>query len=212
MASFDKKCRHPGELIDKLMNLLGRVAASLAVKINNKYTPQKQSLLIFLPVLLYIGHPPPANAHEVPEYRLKVAFLYNFAAYTEWPIPPTQALNLCIYGQDPFGENLDFIRKKKVNGHELVIRHSRNINELSGCQIVFITHAMIDHLTDINSRLGDHPVLTIAETPGAGRQGAILNMAVRDGKIVFEANIAAAKTKGLKLSSQLLRFAIEVYQ
>lgn len=195
------------------MGLLGRVATNLAVKINNKYTPQKQLLLILLPVLLlYIGHPPPANAHEVPEYRLKVAFLYNFAAYTEWPIPPTQALNLCIYGQDPFGENLDFIRKKKVNDHELVIRHSRNINELSGCQIVFITHAMIDDLTDINSRLGGHPVLTIAETPGAGRQGAILNMAVRDGKIVFEANIAAAKTKGLKLSSQLLRFAIKVYQ
>ncbi|MGH7950899.1 MAG: hypothetical protein ACREFE_03120, partial [Limisphaerales bacterium] len=28
---------------------------------------------------------PPARAQEVPEYRLKAAFLFNFGKFVEWP-------------------------------------------------------------------------------------------------------------------------------
>jgi hypothetical protein len=37
-------------------------------------------------------------------------------------------------------------------------------------------------------------------------------MSIKKGKVTFEANMASAKRNGLKLSSQLLRFASEVYQ
>ena len=54
-----------------------------------------------------LTYAPAAKSDDLPEYRLKAAFLYNFAAFTEWPADVGSTLNLCVYGQDPFGEDLD---------------------------------------------------------------------------------------------------------
>lgn len=161
---------------------------------------------------LLLGYSPLTQAEQPSEYRLKVAFLYNFSAYTEWPSLPDQALNLCIYGEDPFGENLQHLQHKKVHEHEILVRHTRNTEDLPGCQIVFITHSGINNLNEIIKQLNGLPILTIADTPGASQQGVILNMAIKNGKVTFEANAAIAKGNRLKLNSQLLRFATEVYQ
>ena len=41
-----------------------------------------------------------AQADELPEYRLKAAFVYNFIAFTDWPADVAPTLNLCIVGAD----------------------------------------------------------------------------------------------------------------
>jgi hypothetical protein len=56
------------------------------------------------------------------------------------------------------------------------------------------------------------PVLTVADSPGAARQGVALNMAVERNRITFEANLLAARAAHLDLSSKLLRLATEVFQ
>lgn len=178
---------------------------------------RKRLLIHYFPVLplcwlLFLGYVPLTQAEQPSEYRLKVAFLYNFSTYTEWPSLPDQVLNLCIYGEDPFGENLQHLQHKKAHEHEIVIRHTRNTEDLPSCQIVFITRSSIDNLSDIVKQLDEMPILTIADTPGASQQGVILNMAIKEGKATFEANVAFAKRNRLKLSSQLLRFATEIYQ
>lgn len=180
---------------------------------------RKRSFIRYFPILslcwcwlLFLGYSPLTLAEQPSEYRLKVAFLYNFSAYTEWPGLPDQVLNLCIYGEDPFGENLQHLQHKKAHEHEIVVRHTKNTEDLPGCQIVFITRSSTDNLSDIIKQLDGMPILTIADTPGASQQGVILNMAIKEGKITFEANVAIAKRNRLKLSSQLLRFATEVYQ
>ncbi|MFZ2220492.1 MAG: YfiR family protein, partial [Rhodoferax sp.] len=56
------------------------------------------------------------------------------------------------------------------------------------------------------------PALLIAETPGALKQGAMLNMNLVQGRVTFEANLVAARSARLALSSKLLRLATEVVQ
>lgn len=168
--------------------------------------------ILLLHSLLLLSYSPSVQAEHPSEYRLKVAFLYNFAAYTEWPNAHDPVLNLCIHGEDPFGENLQHIRQKRINEQELLIRHTKNIDELPGCQIVFITRSVVDNLGNIINVLNGKPILTIADTPGVGQQGVALNMAIKEGKVIFEANLAVARKSGLRLSAQLLRFATEVYQ
>lgn len=168
-------------------------------------------------VLLFCGffiwvYLPQAQAEQPSEYRLKVAFLYNFAAYTEWPDQVSQSLDYCIYGDDPFGANLQYLRQRKVNKQEVVVKYPADLYELTGCQAVFIARSVIDNLGAILALLNGKPVLTIADTPGSCQQGVMINMAISEGKVVFEANLAAAKQNGLRLSAQLLRFATEVYQ
>ncbi len=161
---------------------------------------------------LLLSYSPIAQAQQPSEYRLKVAFLYNFAAYTEWPSLPEKVLNLCIHGDDPFGEDLQHLRQKKINDYEIMIRQTNNAEELATCQIVFIARSAVSNLSEIINQLNGKPILTIADTPGTSRQGVMLNMAIKEGKVTFEANDAMAKRNHLKLSSQLLRFATEVYQ
>lgn len=107
---------------------------------------------------------------------------------------------------------LQYLRQRKVNKQEVVVKYPADLHELAGCQAVFIARSVIDNLSAILVLLHGKPVLTIADTPGSCQQGVMINMAISEGKVVFEANLAAAKQNGLRLSAQLLRFATEVYQ
>ena len=48
-----------------------------------------------------------AQSDDRAEYSVKLAFLYNFTKFVEWPaeaFPDRGApLNICLVGQDPFG-------------------------------------------------------------------------------------------------------------
>lgn len=218
MTFLQKKLRLLNQLITRVVVIRYwiRVKQETVISYRGSRT-RKQLCINYFPVLslcwfLLLGYSSLTQAEQTSEYRLKVAFLYNFSAFTEWPSLPDQGLNLCIYGEDPFGENLQHLQHKKVHEHEIVVRHIRNIEDLPSCQIVFITRSGIDNLSDIIKQLDGMPILTIADTPGASQLGVILNMAIKEGKVTFEANVVVAKRSRLKLSSQLLRFATEVYQ
>lgn len=159
-----------------------------------------------------LGTAAAAWAQDLPEYRLKAAFLYNFAAFTEWPSDVGGSINLCIYGTDPFGAEIDPLNGKKVGERTLAVQRRATAESLKGCQIVFITATASGQLPRVLEVLRGQPVLTVADVPGAMHQGVMLNMAVAQGRITFEANLVAARSAGLNLSSKLLRLATEVVQ
>ena len=154
----------------------------------------------------------PARADELPEYRLKAAFLYNFALFTEWPADVGDTLHLCIDGEDPFGEEIDGLQGKAVGERTLAVLRKANGDSLRGCQIVFVATSAMPNLRHVLDELGDKPVLTVADSPDAARHGVALNMAVAKSKVTFEANLKAARDAHLNLSSKLLRLATEVHQ
>jgi hypothetical protein len=153
-----------------------------------------------------------AVSDDLPEYRLKAAFLYNFALFTEWPAATGAALNLCVYGHDPFGAEIDALQGKPVGERHLVVRRVTTVDGLAICQVVFIAGPSGDAIPRVLSILRGAPVLTVADTPGAAQQGVALNMDVVKNKITFEANLTAARAANLKLSSKLLGLATEVLQ
>ncbi len=155
---------------------------------------------------------PTARAQEFSEYRLKAAFVYNFALFTEWPPEVGPTLNLCIHGQDPFGEELDELQGKAVGKRSIALQRKASVDSLKGCQLVFVSAQGMRSLARVLDELRERPVLTVADSPGAARQGAMLNLAVAQNKVTFEANLQAARAARLTLSSKLLRLATEVLQ
>jgi hypothetical protein len=162
--------------------------------------------------LALIAFAPAVLSDDLPEYRLKAAFLYNFALFTEWPADTNPTLNLCVYGRDPFGEEIDALQGKAVGDRHIAVRRVTSVNALSVCQIVFIADPSGDGISRVLSSLRGATVLTITDTPGAAKQGVALNMSVVKDKITFEANLTAARAANLKLSSKLLSLATEVLQ
>jgi hypothetical protein len=153
-----------------------------------------------------------ATQQSKPEYQLKTAFLYNFALFTEWPPETGRSLNLCIYGADPFGDEIDALQGKPVGEHLITVHRIAGGGSLAGCQIVFIASSEISELSIVLERLHGSTALTIADSPGAARRGVALNLSVEDDKVAFEANLSAARSARLHLSSKLLRLATQVLQ
>ena len=170
------------------------------------------SLPLLLPVFFALLTPSQALADELPEYRLKAAFLYNFALFTEWPSEVGNTLTLCIVGRDPFGLDIDELQGKPVGQRSISLQRKGVGDSLKSCQLVFVATSAIGNLARVLDELRERPVLTVADSPGAARQGVALNMAVVQNRVTFEANLQAARAARLNLSSKLLRLATEVRQ
>lgn len=153
-----------------------------------------------------------AQANELPEYRLKAAFLYNFALFTEWPADVGNILNVCIVGRDPFGKEADELQGKAVGERSIAVLRKGASESLRGCQVLFIPESSTAGLPRILEDLRDRPVLTVADCPTLPGQGVALNMSVAQNKVTFEANVPAARAQRLSLSSKLLRLATKVRQ
>jgi hypothetical protein len=153
-----------------------------------------------------------ARADDLPEYRLKAAFVYNFMLFTEWPAATGNTLNLCIHGKDPFGTEIDGLQGKVAATRSIAVHRKAAGESLKNCQAVFIAPSMIGSLPNILDSLKGQPMLTLSDSPGAMHKGVALNMGVAQGKVTFEANLQAARGAGLSLSSKLLRLATEVLQ
>lgn len=145
------------------------------------------------------------------ETALKVAFIYNFTLFTEWPSDIGDTLNLCVVGQDTLGSALDALQGKVAGGRTLALQR-KNLNEsLAKCQVVFMTPSAMAYLPRLLEGLADSPTLTIADSPGAVSRGVALNMNVVNNKVTFEANLQAVRGARLNLSSKLLRLATGVF-
>jgi hypothetical protein len=153
-----------------------------------------------------------AQGQGLPEYRLKAAFLYNFAAYTEWPAEVGGTLNVCIYGVDPFGVEVDTLNGKKAGARTLAVHRKTQAEALKGCQMVFIANAGSEQVRRVLDVLRGQPVLTVADVPRGLLQGVALNMNLTQERVTFEANLRATREARLELSSKLLRLATEVLQ
>ncbi|HZP86438.1 MAG TPA: YfiR family protein [Burkholderiales bacterium] len=171
----------------------------------------KQPLLLACLVgMLAVGAP--ARADNAEEYHVKAGILFNFIAFTEWPAAIGNTLNVCVYGQDPFGADLDKLQGRQVTGRTLTARRMNSVEGLGDCHIVFISRSAAPNLPRALDRTNGKPVLTVADSAGAAQQGVALNMVMAQNKVAFEANVAAARANGLNLSSKLLRLATEVFQ
>lgn len=91
---------------------------------------------VFL-VMLASQVPTLSFADNVSEYKIKVAFIYNFARFTEWP-DDTSELKICVYGKDPFDSYLDSLSGKKVDDKTIKIIRTKIIEEVRSCNIVFL--------------------------------------------------------------------------
>ncbi|WP_292923501.1 YfiR family protein [Nitrosomonas sp.] len=169
-------------------------------------------LLVFLLMLAQLFASPVTHADEMLEYQVKAAFIYNFIAFTQWPGDTGPAINLCLYGEDYFGNEIDKLQNKMVDARPIKVIRVSNSNQLPQCQAVFFSKSVNNNLAYLINSLENYPILTLADTPNAISRGIIINMNLVNEKIVFEINLAIARKSGLDISSKLLQLAAKVHQ
>jgi hypothetical protein len=150
-----------------------------------------------------------AQESSSKEYQVKAAFLYNFVQFVKWPpgafTSPDAPLEIGVLGDDPFGGALeDIVHNASVNGHKLVVMHSHSLDDLRGCQLIFVARSEENQMGQILSTTGPRPILTVSEIDRFAENGGDIDFYISDGKVRFEINPGAARHAGLKISSQLL--------
>jgi hypothetical protein len=151
----------------------------------------------------------PAQLAVPNEYQVKAAFLFNFVQFVEWPhgafTNSDTPFCIGVLGDDPFGTALDeTVRGETVQNRRLIVQRSRQVENLKDCQLIFISKSETERVPGILGELDPVPVLTVSETQGFAQRGGIINLYLAANKVRFEINPAAARRKGLKISSELL--------
>ncbi len=164
--------------------------------------------------------PEMVSAQPAPtEARVKSAFLYNFAKFVTWPSNTFSSADepvvIGILGKDPLGADLAAtVANKTLNtpdspkGRPFKIRQLNSKDDLSQCQILFISVSEENRLPEILKKLGNAPVLTVGnEIKRFAQSGGIINFVKEQDKIRFEINVQAAKRADIKINSTLLNLA-----
>lgn len=175
-----------------------------------------------------------AESGSSREYQIKAAFLYNFLQFVDWPKAKIADANkpiiIGIIGDDPFGDTIDPLKDKPVEGRKIVIQRfksfgalkkagetdaagaKQNIKTLGECHVLFICSSENKNLKEIIESVKNSGVLTVGESGEFLDVGGIVNFVMADEKVGFEISIAAAKHAGLEIRSKLLRLAKKVIQ
>ncbi len=143
------------------------------------------------------------------EYQVKAVFLFNFAQFVEWPATafsgPDAPLSLCVLGDDPFGTALqEAVHGETIANRRLEARHSRRVEDLVNCQMLFISKSEEQHIGEILAELDVMAILTVSEVEGFARRGGNINFYLEENKVRFEINPDAAQSRGIKMNAQLL--------
>jgi hypothetical protein len=146
------------------------------------------------------------------EYQVKAACLLNFVQFIEWPATAFAEsgtpITVGVLGDDPFGEALEqTFQDESIHGRKVVVKRSRQIEDLKTCHLVFISKSEKDHLAETLASLRETDIVTVGELDGFATRGGIVNFFIDHNKVRFEINADAAQRKGLKVSSQLLKRA-----
>jgi hypothetical protein len=172
----------------------------------------RKSRTTVLLVVALVGTLSHAAAASSLEYRVKAAFLYNFAKFIEWPPEafsgPEAPYSICVLGQDPFREDLEAaVSDNLVQGRRLVVRRLPNVKEAPACHILFVASSERERLRAILEAVEGTPILTVGEDEDFTRLGGCLRFFLLENRVRFEINLPATDRAHLKLSAKLLSLA-----
>jgi YfiR/HmsC-like len=164
--------------------------------------------VIFLGMLLT----PRARTEEIEEYKVKAAFIYNFAKFVEWPPQvfktPEGPIVVCVLGHNPFGSALEeVIRGKSIDGRAFAFRQVADSEEANTCQVLFVSSAEGKRFHAVCGNLNPEGILTVGEEQGFATGGGVINFKLDGGRVRFEINVGAAERAQLHISSKLLGVA-----
>jgi hypothetical protein len=146
------------------------------------------------------------------EQRVKAAYLYNFTKFIQWPqgalADPEAPFTLAIVGAASYGDALNPLMQKQIQGRPLrIIQLNRDTPLPSAIDMLFITHLNQSEIRSVLAKVEAKPVLTIGNADTFIQNGGLIRFYRTGNKIRFEINARAAREKGFRISSQLLKLA-----
>ncbi|MBI5329306.1 MAG: YfiR family protein [Betaproteobacteria bacterium] len=154
-----------------------------------------------------------AGSAVASDQALKLAFVYNFAKFTDWPerSAPRGALELCVAADDvEHGAAMRALAGRSVRGAPLRVRSIEQAAEVTGCHVVYVPDQNARQVAEIAQAARNAGVLSVSDHESFLRLGGMIGLVSIQGRLQFEVDQETALRAGLHLNAQLLQLARSV--
>lgn len=151
-----------------------------------------------------------AQAKET-EAKIKVAYVYNFLKFVEWPErdgdAPATPVRICLVGSDSIRTMLGELSIRKVRERQIQVEQIKDLSGLSICHLVYLSRSEEAALPQVLQRIDGAPVLSASDIPGFAHKGGMIGFATEDNRVKIEINQSSVRRAGLRVSAKLLEIA-----
>ncbi len=147
------------------------------------------------------------------EQKVKVAYLYNFGRYFEWPAKSlsdsTSTFVIGVLGKNSLGSQLEKLaQKKKIKGKKIEIRHFASADKIQSCHLLFVTRTVTDsEFKAAIKKTKSQSVLVVSERTSATSGSSIRLFVDQANTVGFGIDINVVNNKKLQVNAKLLKLA-----
>ena len=175
----------------------------------------RRSLRHFVLASALAGLPLLAPAQVADEQKLKIAFIYNFFQFVDWPAEafssPEQAVTVCVFGKDSFDGGLTALTKRTARQRPITIAYPNSLEQAKKCHLLYIDDTQSQPHATLLRALSQHPVLTVS-TGGDIASGIIgIDFTRHDGRLRLALNLDTLRNAQLKVNAKMIEVALAVY-
>ena len=170
----------------------------------------KKTILFLVFSIVSLFFPATAVAGDAKIDNIKVAYIYNFIRYINWPESNTKkdVFHICVHKDSDLQEKLLKLESKTVKSKNIkIFSISGAGKELSKCEVLVLPKLKQAELKEFTTYASPSNILTISDTQGYARLDVMINLVVLDNKIRFEVNLNEVDSAALTISSNLLKLA-----
>lgn len=147
---------------------------------------------------------------QASEAGLRVAFVYNFLKFIEWPDVPGAKFSLCVFGaQDITRASLAQLDNKIHQHKRISVVYLDEVNDIApqidSCQLLYVPASGAD--MPLPQPFPANVLLVVDEADLNDARVGISLIRTQDNRIEFVMNEQAIQHAGVKVSSQLLKLA-----
>lgn len=150
-------------------------------------------------------------AAAIPELDMRSAYLYNFAQFADWPANDHATFNICTLDKVADSISPEILANKTVNGKKIRLSKFSESADPAECQIVYLNSVDSVYAAKIARLLSTEHVLTVADEVNGSGPG-IINLSVKNNRLVFDLDLAKARKANISLSSKLIPLAQKVHE
>ncbi len=154
---------------------------------------------VFLACLLCLSQTY-ADTLPIEEYKIKAGYIFNFTKFITWSEENnTDTFNICIIGNDPFGDSINGIEQRTAFNRPIKLFRLTAINKDLHCHIVYISAG-----NNAKAAMSTKNMLTVGEEATFIKQCGMIAFIKQQDRIKLQINQKLLYQSGLKISAKLL--------
>lgn len=168
---------------------------------------------VWVALVLMLAALPGAGAEDPGLIRsLKVAYLYNFTRFVQWPRSGADGpFVIAVIGDDRLAEALRLLERegRRVDDAPIRILRATAVSAIGDARILFVGTAAGARLEAIRDATAGRPILLVGDTPGFAGRGVAINFFLKPDilgegeRLRFAIDPRALQGRGLKVSARL---------